>query len=414
MDQPRRVVVTGMGVVCSLGFDTSTLWENMIAGRSGIAQLGSFDYTGYKCRVGAEIDGDELGAAMKHHKLWQVGRSVDMGLVAAAQALSDAGIVTEPKPTEQSDIATIFSCHGSFRSIYHLFLDFMDRGLRSVRPSSLPRHIPNAAAAQISLAFKLRAANYVVASACSGSSVAMGVGMRMIRHGYADKVLTGGTDSVFDPFIFAGWNGLGALSPNPDPLAACRPFDSARDGTVLGEGAGALLLESLESAQSRGAAIHAELCGYGESSDAKHLTRPDSEGQARAVRAALDDSDMAPDEIGFINAHGTATKSNDSSEAAAIRSVLGPRADTVPVGANKSYFGHLTGAGGAVECIVSILGLQKGVVPPKLNLDRPDPECNLRFVGPEPMAVESPILMKNSFGFGGNNAVLVLRRWDEE
>jgi len=234
----------------------------------------------------------------------------------------------------------------------------------------------------------------------------------MIRDGYADKILCGGSDAVFDPVVYGGWNNLGVMSVNPDPKTACRPFDVDRDGCVLGEGAGALILQSQESAIRSGATIRAEICGYGEGSDAEHITRPSPEGQARAINAALQSAGMASTHVGFINAHGTATKANDECESQSIRMSLKDAADKIPVASNKSFFGHLLGASGAVETVVTLLGLENGVVPPNLNLHNSDPKCDLFLVGGKAMEISCPVAMKNSFGFGGNNAVLILRRYD--
>jgi 3-oxoacyl-[acyl-carrier-protein] synthase II len=290
---------------------------------------------------------------------------------------------------------------------------FAAGGPRGVRPTAVPRCMANAISSQISMSFHLIGANYVTVSACTSSSTAIGIAYRMIRDGWAEQSLCGGADAPFEPVVFAGWDNLSAMSRNPDPQTACRPFDALRDGCVLGEGAGALVLESLESARRRGAKIHAEIAGYGESSDAGHITRPSVEGQARAMRTALESAGIKPPDLGFIDAHGTATKTNDECESQSIRAVLADAADRIPVSANKSAFGHLLGACGVVETIASILGLQRGVVPPNLNLTQPDPACRLNLVQSEPMALRATVAMKNTFGFGGCNAVLLLRKWAE-
>jgi len=235
----------------------------------------------------------------------------------------------------------------------------------------------------------------------------------MIRDGYADKVFCGGADAMLDVGSFAAWDQLGVMSRNPDALQACRPFDSDRDGCVLGEGAGAMILESAESAKSRHSHILAELCGYGESSDALHITSPNPEGQAKAIRAAIQSAGIPAEAIGVINAHGTATRANDECEALSIRMALGDEADRIPVAANKSYFGHLLGASGVVESVVTILGLRAETVPPNLNLENQDPKCDIQLLGSSPTQICAPVAMKNSFGFGGSNAVLVFRRWED-
>jgi 3-oxoacyl-[acyl-carrier-protein] synthase II len=251
-------------------------------------------------------------------------------------------------------------------------------------------------------------------SACAAGTNAIGTAFRQIRNGYSDVVLCGGVDAFLDPFFFGVWNNIPALSRNPDPARACRPFDADRDGLVLGEGAGALVLESLDSAERRGARIRGEVAGYGESSDAGHITHPSVEGQAEAIRRALASAGVAPSEIGFINAHGTATRANDVTESRSIRAALGDAAASIPVASNKSYFGHTLGAAGGIETIVTLLGLEAGKVPPNLNLDNPDPECELCLVGDQPLEIDSPVAMKNSFGFGGGNAVLILKRYGSD
>jgi 3-oxoacyl-[acyl-carrier-protein] synthase II len=271
----------------------------------------------------------------------------------------------------------------------------------------------NAFCSQIAIRYRLTGPNYVMTSACTSSTTAIGVGFRMIKDGYIESALCGGADTIFDPFTLIAWDRLGVMSKSPDPASACRPFDSERDGCVIGEGAAMLVLESLASAQARGAEIHAEIIGYGESSDAKHITAPDPEGQARSIAAALDSAGITPDDVGYINAHGTATKANDPSETTAIRMALGNAADNAPTGSTKSYFGHLLGGSGAIETIGTVLTLKNDLIPANLNLNNPDPECSIALAGNSSQALKKPIALKNSFGFGGNNGVLVLKKWHE-
>ncbi len=414
MNANHRVVVTGMGIVTPIGFDLPSVWGNLLAGQSGIHRIRSEALVESRVVAGAEVDSQQLAHALATRSLVPFDRTVDMGLLAADQALEAAGLKRvdsvreEPKP-----LATLWGTGaGSSVSLGEVYQAFHTRGPRGIRPTSVPRCMANALASKISLHFRLTGPNYVVVSACAASTVAMGIAFRMIRHGYAEAVLCGGSDAVFDPCFFASWCNLGVLSPCKDPRRACRPFDRDRDGTVLGEGAAALVFERLDRALARGAMPLAEICGYGESSDAIHLTRPDAEGQARAIRSALASAGMKPDEIGLINAHGTATPANDVCESQAIRLALGNAADRIPVSANKSYFGHTLGASGALETIVSILSLRERVAPPNLNLDHPDPDCGLRLVASAPERLEKPAAIKNSFGFGGNNAVLVVRAWE--
>jgi len=410
-----RVVVTGVGVVSALGLDERSFWDGMLAGRCGIRPLRKFDATACRTRVASEVDDALLAPSLQALGIRASDPSVDYGILAAAQALEQAGLRRSGEPPEPVDMAVILGTGaGPSKTTFDATRGFLEKGLRGIRPTTVPSAMLNAVSARISLQFRLRGPNYIVASACTTSTAAIGVAFRLIRHGYAERALTGGTDAMIHAATFGAWNNLGVMSANPDPEIACRPFDRDRDGMILGDGAGVLVLESLESARARGATIRAELLGFGESSDAVHLTRPDPEGQARAIRTALDSAGVEPRDIGFINAHGTATRANDPCEAQAIRSVFGGAIDGVRVASNKSFFGHTLGACGALETIATILGLEAGRVPGNRNLDNPDPECDLPLVGKEALAIESPLAMKNSFGFGGHNAVLVIRRWEKE
>ncbi len=411
MAESRRVVVTGLGIASAIGTDEETVWASLLAGRGGIGQLQALDTTDYRVGIGAEVDGESVAAGLKRLGRRAVDRALDLGLVAAAGALEQAGLLEEEPPYSPRDVAVVFGTGiGSAQSHHSSFERFFKRGPRGLRPSTVPKCMYNAISAGISIQFGLVGTNQIIVSACTSSTNAIGAALRMVRHGYAETVLCGGAEGFFDPFFFGVWNNLGVLSTEPDPARACRPFDAARDGCVLGEGAGALVVESLDRARARGATIRGEILGYGESSDATHLTSPSVEGQATAMRMALDDAGVSAEEIGFVNAHGTATLANDVCESRSIREVLGASVDRVPVSANKSYFGHTLGASGAIESIVTLLSLEAGVVPPNLNLDTPDPECDVKLVGDEPMALDSALAMKNSFGFGGGNGVLVLAR----
>jgi 3-oxoacyl-[acyl-carrier-protein] synthase II len=406
---PRRVVVTGLGVASSLGVTEEEVWSRLLAGKTGIDKLTCLDTTDYKVDTGAEVDADAVKSALAAMKRRPVDRTLDLGLVAAQSALEQAGLIEGQPPHEPQEIAVIFGTgEGSAQSHHSAFKTFFERGPRGLRPTTVPKCMYNALSAGMSIHFGLTGPNFVVVSACTSATNAIGDAYRRVRDGYANSALCGGADGFFDPFFFGVWNNLGVQSQNPDPAAACRPFDANRDGCVLGEGAGALVLETLESAQARGARIRGEILGYGESSDATHLTSPSVAGQTRAMRQALDEAGVAPGELGAVNAHGTATAANDLTESRSIRAVLGEAADTVPVSANKSYFGHTLGASGALETIASLLCIEAGMLPPNLNLEHPDPDCPVRLVGSEPEPLRAPLIMKNSFGFGGGNAVLVL------
>ncbi len=407
----RRVVVTGLGIASAVGVGEEAAWANLLAGRGGIDHLKALDTSDFRVGIGAEVDRETVTARLKGLKRRAVDRALDLALVAAAEALEQAGIASGPPPYEEQDVAVIFGTGvGSAQSHHTAFSAFFKKGVRGLRPTTVPKCMYNAISSGLSIHYRLTGANFMVVSACTSGTNAIGTAFRMVRDGYAETVLCGGAEGFFDPFFYGVWNNLGVLSTIPEPARACRPFDSGRAGCVLGEGAGALVIESLESARARGARIRGEIAGYGESSDASHRTHPSAAGQAKAMRLALADAGARPAELGVINAHGTATHQNDLCESQSIREVLGDATDRVPVVANKSYFGHTLGASGALETIVTLLGLEAGVMPPNLNLERPDPECRVRLAGAEPLAVESPLAMKNSFGFGGGNGVLVLRR----
>ncbi|MCZ6672601.1 MAG: beta-ketoacyl-[acyl-carrier-protein] synthase family protein [Verrucomicrobia bacterium] len=405
----RRVVVTGMGIASALGIDESTVWENLTEGRTGVGPLRAIDTSDYKVKIGAEVPEGLVEEKLKELRRRPIDRALDLAVVAAYSALTQANLLTGEAPWEEQDVAVIFGTgEGSAQSHHTAFNSFFKKGPRGMRPTTVPRCMYNAISAGLSLQFKLTGTNYMIVSACTSATNAMGTAYRMIRDGYAETVLCGGADGFFDPFFFGVWNNIPALSKIPDPLKACRPFAEDRDGTVLGEGAGAFVLESHERAVDRDASIRGEILGYGESSDATHLTSPSVEGQAKAMRLALNEANVQPEEISFINAHGTATKSNDACESQSIRAVFGDATDQVPVIANKSFFGHTLGASGALESIVSLLALEKGTAPPNLNLENRDPECNLNLVGSEPVSIKRAPAMKNSFGFGGGNGVLIL------
>lgn len=415
MSDKNRVVITGLGAVSAYGFGEQVIWDNMVARKTGISTIKHLDTSELKTTVGATVDRDALQDALRELRIRYTDITVDSAIYAADMALKQAGLIGGAPPYEPQQIATLIGTGiGSAESYYASVKSYINKGARGVRPTTVPRCMANAVSSQIAIRYRLMGPNYVITSACASSTNAIGVGYRMVKDGYIDKALCGGSDTIFDPLMMIAWDRLGIMSKNQDPVKSCRPFDSERDGCVIGEGAATLILESLESAQTRGAKIRAEVCGYGESSDAKHITTPDPEGQAKSICAALESADVSPDQIGYINGHGTATKANDSSESAAIRIAFGDEADVVPTGSTKSYFGHLLGGSGAIETIGTVLTLENNMIPASLNLDSPDPACDIKFVpcsGSIPL--ERPYAMKNSFGFGGNNGVLILRKWKD-
>ena len=413
MTEKGRVVITGMGAVSAYGFGEDILWENMLAGQTAIGPIKHIDTDGLKNGIGATVNREKLSNELRSIRRRYNDFSVDSAVLAADMALKQAGLIAGEQPPDPQNVATLIGTGiGSPESYYGAVQNYMEKGVKGVRPTTVPRCMANAVCSQIAIRYRLTGPNYVMSSACTSSTNAIGVGYRMIKDGYIDKALCGGTDTIFEPFTLIAWDRLGVMSRNPDPEAACRPFDSGRDGCVIGEGAACLVLESLEHALERGAQIRAEIIGYGESSDAKHIVAPDPEGQARCIQAALDSSGIVPEEVGYISAHGTATRANDPSECRAIRSILGAAADKTSVSSLKSYFGHLLGGSGALETLVTVKVLEAGLIPANLNLRDPDPECDVNLVGAESCPLEQPVALKNSFGFGGNNGVLVLRRWE--
>ena len=412
MTNRQRVVVTGFGLVTAAGNDEASVWASLLAGRTGISAVKHHDLSANIVRNGAEVDAAVFEANVPP-PLRRADRCLKFAFEASRQALGAAGRLTWP-PQETQDIASIWGCGaGQTEILQTAHQRFFERGPKGMRPSTIPNGMANALAANISITFQITGANYVVTSACTSATNAMGIAFRMISDGHAEAVLCGGADTPFNPFHYACWNNLGVLSTIPEPERALRPFAVDRAGTLLGEGAGALLLESLDSARRRGARIRGEVVGYGESSDATHITGPSVAGQAKAIRAALASARLDPSAIGYINSHGTGTEANDATESQAIAEAMGAAGESIPVGATKSYFGHTLGASGAIESIGTLLALEHRIIPPNLNLETSDPSCRLNFAGSHPAPFNGEYAMKNSFGFGGGNAVVILRRFSD-
>ncbi len=414
MGAARRVVISGMGCVSALGVGESGLWESMLQGRTGIRTITRLDTSALRTTVGGMVDRPTLTAALEALRLRDSDFTVDSALLAADQALRQAGMTDDGDASRPRETATLIgSGMGCTEGYFGAVRNYFEKGAKGVRPTTVPRCMANAVCSRIAIRYRLTGPSYVVSAACTSSTAAIGIAFRMIRDGYIDSVLCGGADTIFDPLMIVAWDRLGIMSRNPDPATACRPYDRDRDGCVIGEGAAALVLESLDSAQARGAPIRAEVCGYGESSDAVHVTTPDSAGQARAVQAALDCAGIGSDALGTVNAHGTATGANDAVECATLRGILGASAATVPVASHTPYVGHLLGGSGAIEVLTAVLTLESGIIPPALNLEHPDAACaGIRFAAASPEPLQRPYALKTSFGFGGSNGVVVLRRWD--
>ncbi len=406
--ETRRVAVTGLGVLCAVGGSVPEFFDSLVAGRSGVRRLPWREDT-----VGAMAAFDEA-AHFTRMELTTLDRFAQFGLVAAKQAIEESGISREQLASPRvgvyfgSGIGGTTSLEAGYRAFF--------AGDARISPMGVVLAMTNAAAAHVSMRYAIRGPSLTYAVACASAAVAVGEGYRAIRDGYIDVAVVGGAEAILVPGMVAAWNAMRVLAP-PDPSnpeRSCRPFSARRNGLVLGEGAGALVLESLEHARSRGAAPIAEIAGYGISSDAMHLAKPDPAGQAAAMRAALADANLAPSAIGYINAHGTATPVGDVAETESIRAVFGEAAARVPVSSTKALHGHLLGASGAVELIAAVMALRTGTLPPTCHLDEPDPRCDLDYVPNEARrGVALEAVMSNSFAFGGTNAVLIARRFPD-
>ncbi|MFM7165363.1 MAG: beta-ketoacyl-ACP synthase II [Planctomycetaceae bacterium] len=411
----RRVVVTGLGVVTPLGCELDDVWDAVCRGKSGVGLVERFDCREFKVRFGGEIRQFDATRylQMDARDLRRADRFSQFAMVAAEQAVVQAGIDFGAGDAYRYGVL-VGSGIGGLDEIELQHSVLFDRGPDRISPFMIPKLIINAASGNLSVRWKLRGPNTSVCTACASGTNAIGDAFRMIQHGMADVMVTGGTEAALTPMGIAGFARMGALSVRNDaPQEASRPFDVDRDGFVLSEGAGILILEELEFALRRGARILAEVCGYGLSSDATHLTSPDPQGTgaARAIQGAILDAGVKPDDIDYINAHGTSTPLGDVAETNAIRTVFGQHADAIAVSSTKSQLGHLLGASGGVEAAFCVLALERQLAPPTINLDHPDPACDLDYVPHEPRSMRIRCAMKNSFVFGGHNACLVFREY---
>lgn len=411
----RRVVVTGMGAISPLGNDVETTWEGLVAGRSGVRPITAFDTTGFSARIAATVKDFDPAQAMDPKEARRLSPFIQYAIVAAVQSVVQAGIDFTTDDLTRCGVE-IGSSLGGAGIIEEQRLVMEARGPRMINPTLIPAIIINSAACAVALRFGLHGPVNAPVGACATGVIALGEAYRRIRSGYADVMIAGGTDSVMTPLAVAAFGRLGALSSKNDtPERACAPFSGDRDGTVVGEGAAVLVLESLQHAQARGASILAEIAGYGQTSDAYHLVAPEPEGThaAAAMRAALSVDGGAGDTPSWICAHGTGTPLNDLAETKAIKKALGETAYRVPVSSLKGGLGHMLGASGAVSVVAAVRALQAGIIPPTINYTSADPECDLDYVPNAARSAGVSCVLINAFGFGGQNACLVVRRWEE-
>ncbi|MEB3307615.1 MAG: beta-ketoacyl-ACP synthase II [Cyanobacteriota bacterium] len=408
----HRVVVTGLGAVTPIGNDVSSYWEGLCSGRNGVASITLFDASRHACRFAAEVKGfDPTGwLEPKEAKRWD--RFCQFAVVAAKQAVLDAGLAIQG-PLQQRVGVAIGSGVGGLLMMETQARVLNERGPDRVTPFCVPMMIPNMATGLTAIALGARGPSTAVATACAAGSNAIGDAFRIIQLGHADAMVCGGAESAITPLGVAGFASARALSfRNDDPATASRPFDADRDGFVIGEGSGVLVLERLEHARSRGATILAEIVGYGMTCDAHHITAPSpgGVGGAEAMRLALQDAGLDPEEVDYVNAHGTSTPANDANETSAIKSALGDHARSVAVSSTKSMTGHLLGGSGGIEAVAAILSIQNGIVPPTINFQTPDPACDLDIVPNQARERRIDVVLSNSFGFGGHNVCLAFRR----
>jgi len=402
-----------MGAISPVGLDVPSLWESVSAGRSGVDYIKNFDTAGFDHRIAAEVCGFDATAYVSRKQAGRMDRFTQFAVGASLQAVEQARFTVRPEDELNTGVIIGTSVCGLL-SVTEQMKIMAEYGPKRISPILAPTMIGDAAAVQVSLLLNAKGQSYAPSSACSSGSDAIGHAFDLIRRGVITAAIAGGTECPIIPVVVAAFANIRALSGyQGDPKQACRPFDAQRDGLVLGEGAGVVLIEQLEHAQERGAPILAEVVGFGATSDAFHLTQPAPDGlaAARAVRTALEETGLSPDDVDYINAHGTATPLNDRTETNVIKAVFGERAKKLPVSASKSMVGHLLGAAGGIEAVITLLAMQHNIAPPTINLKNPDPECDLDYVPNQARAVDMEVAMSNSFGFGGHNSVLVFRKF---
>ena len=410
----QRVVVTGIGAVSPLGCGTDVNWQALLAGRSGIGPITAFDASDFPVRIAGQVPGFDPAAYLEKKDIKKVDRFAQFAIAAAQMAMDDARLTVTPEEAPRVGVVVGVGM-GGIATIEEAVRSFYDEGLKRLSPFFIPRLIANMAPGHIAIRFGCTGVNYTPTSACASGGQAVGEAFRLVRYGDQDVVISGGAEAAITPMGVGGFAVMRAMSTrNDEPERASRPFERHRDGFVVGEGAGVLVVESLAHARARGARIYCELAGYGANGDAYHITSPapDGRGAAECMRLALASGGIDPLEVDYINAHGTATPYNDVNETQAIKAVFGEHAARIAVSSTKSMTGHLLGGAGGVEAVYTALALHHGWLPPTINYDEPDPECDLDYVPNSARQVRARVALSNSFGFGGANACIAFRRWD--
>jgi len=400
---PRRVVVTGLGIISPLGLNLEDSWKSLKLGLSGIGPIKSVDCSALRFQNGAEVRDYEPLKHFEGGKDAYIDRFAQFSVVAAREALRNSGVQLTPELRENSAIVC-GSAVGGQAAIESGFEDLWVQGRGRVHPLTIPKTMANAGASHIAMDMGLSGPTYTVSTACSSANHAIGQAFRLVRDGEAELAMTGGSEAMFTIGMLKAWEAMRVVAPD-----TCRPFSKDRRGLILGEGGAMMVLEPMEAAKARGAKIYGEICGFGMTADAHHLTQPTVQGPARAMRGALREAGLAPESVGYINAHGTGTPGNDPVESSAIREVFGAHADKIGVSSTKSMHGHVLGAAGALEAVATLLALYHGILPPTANYNERDPECDLDYIPNQPRALQVEAALSNSFAFGGLNAVIAFR-----
>lgn len=407
--------MTGVGLVCGCGIGTEEVWRNLLAGKSGVGRVTQFDVSAFDCQIAGEVKNFDPLNWVEKKELKKMARFIQLAMAASDFAMKMSGLEITPELANSTGVF-IGSGIGGFDVIEREHSKYLNGGPGKISPFFIPAAIINLAAGHVSIRYGAKGPNSATATACSASAHAVGDAFKIIQRGAADAMIAGGSEGAVTPMCIGGFGAMRALSThNSEPEKASRPFDAERDGFIVGEGSGVLILEALEHAQKRGAKIIAEIIGYGMSGDAYHITQPaeGGDGGYRVSLAALKDGGIAPDQVGYVNAHGTSTQIGDAIETNALKRVFGERAKKVPISSTKSMTGHLLGGAGGLEAGISVLALRDQIVPPTINQEHPDPACDLDYVPNQSRKLEIEYALSNSFGFGGTNASLLFKRWSE-